>query len=346
MRLLMKLRNLSMGAALVLVWFPLAGCMGTTTAVQYKQAPRSDLSGVWDFRTLTPLERPQALAGESRLTEEQATEIENQASQATLESDQPSDGDRGAPPAGANVGAYNSFWFDHGARVSGDYRTALIVDPSDGRLPDLQEGVQLQVGGDELPTDLPVRLRVGGVGTDGPESRGLAERCLLGFSSGPPILPGGYNQNIRIVQTNDHVMVLNEMVHDARIIPVVQRPRLGLDTWMGESHGRWEGPTLVVETSHFNPNLASFSPSFFSSVGNAKDLKLTERFRRLDEDTLQYSFTVDDPSTYTAPFTAVLLMRKSSERVYEFACHEGNYALRNILSGARAAERFASSGSD
>ena len=305
---------------------------------------RPDLAGVWDFRTLTPLQRSEDLGDKAVLTEEEVAQIEAKSAAEAVSADEPSDADREAPPAGANVGAYNNFWFDRGAGVVEDRRTSLIVDPKNGRFPPLQPGVKTQVLGDDLPTDLPVRLRVGGIGTDGPESRGLAERCLLGFNSGPPIIPGGYNQNIGISQTPDHVVILNEMVHDARIIPLGGPPRLPVRRWMGDSRGSWEGDALVVETTNFTDKTSSFSSSVFSAQGTGEHLQLTEKFQRIDENTLRYEFTVNDPATYTSSITAVLHMKKTDDRIYEYACHEGNYAIRNMLAGARTQERLAAEG--
>ena len=307
---------------------------------------RPDLSGVWDFRTLTPLQRPGNQSDKATLTQEEAAEVEARAVARTEQSDQPSDGDREAPPEGANVGAYNQFWFDHGAQVSEDRRTSLIVDPPNGRIPPTHPGAKEQVLGDDLPNDFPVRLLVGGIGIDGPESRGLSERCIVGFNAGPPITPGGYNQNVQIIQTPDHVVILNEMVHDARIVPTDGRGRLPMDIrrWMGASLGHWEGDTLVVETTNFTDKKPSYSGSFFSAVGTADRMHLTERFQRIGENTLRYEFTVDDPATYIRPFTGVLLMKRSDQRVYEYACHEGNYAIPNMLAGARMLEKLAAEG--
>lgn len=302
---------------------------------------KPDLSGVWDFRTLTPLERPEKFADTVVLTAHQAAEIEAEAAQQVATSDKASDPNRGAPPEGQSVGGYNRFWLDTGAGVEEDRRTSLIVDPPNGRLPPLQEGVHTQTPGDAFDAKSLVRMRPAGIGADNPENRGLSERCLLGFNSGPPIMPGGYNQNIGITQTPDHVVILNEMVHDARIIPLDDKPRLGVPHWLGESRGHWEGDTLVVETVNFHPHLPSFMPTFFSAVGTAEQLHLTERFQRVDGDMLRYEFTVEDPATFTAPFTGVILMKKTDERIYEYACHEGNYAMRNILAGARLQERLA-----
>jgi hypothetical protein len=301
---------------------------------------KPNLAGVWDYRSLVPLERPEELTQRENLTPNEATQRAAEALRTTTEQDEPSDPDRSAPPKGRDVGAYNNFWFDNTAGVIKDLRTSLITDPPNGRLPAHRAGVDIQALGDIRADNVAARLRVGGLGTAGPEQRGIAERCLLGFSSGPPILPGGYNQNIRISQTADHVVILNEMVHDARIVPLNGLPKLGVRAWMGESRGQWEGETLVVETTNFNPKLSSFSASFFSSAGTAEHLRVIERFQRLDENTLRYEFTVDDPATYTAPITGMLLMQRTQSRIYEYACHEGNYAMRNILSGARAEERL------
>ena len=291
-----------------------------------------DLQGVWDFRTLTPLERPAAQAGKSVLTEEEAAVVEAAAAAVT------------APektlPIGGEVGAYNNFWIDQGARLD-DQRTALIVDPPDGRLPALQPGVETQVVSldEDLPGVRPVRALAAGIGADSYEDRGLSERCLVGFNSGPPILPGGYNQNVQIFQTADHVVILNEMVHDARIVPLDGRDRLpeGIAQWMGDSRGRWEDDTLVVETTNFTDKVASFNPSIDRAVGVGSTLRLTERFRRAADDTLLYEYTVDDEATFTRPFTAMLRMKRG-DVLYEYACHEGNYGLFNILSGARGAD--------
>ena len=299
-----------------------------------------DLQGVWDFRTLTPLQRPEDQAAE--LTAEEAAEIEAAAVQRAVEADRPSEIRTEPLPVGGNVGGYNNFWFDRGAGVVDDRRTSLIVDPPDGRLPETRPGVEEQ--GDGAEPAWPVRIRVGGIGSDGPEDRGVAERCLLGFNTGPPIVPGGYNQNIQIFQTADHVVILHEMVHDSRIVPLDGRAPLpdDLRQWLGSSRGRWEGDTLVVETTNFTANTASFNPSVVQSIGSGETLHLVERFSRIDADTLLYEYTVDDPATFTRPFTVALPMKRGSE-MFEYACHEGNYGMQNLLSGARA-EELAESG--
>ena len=292
-----------------------------------------DLQGVWDFRTLTPLQRSAGQADKAVLTAEEAAAYEAAAAAAIAPD--------GTLPIG-DVGAYNNFWVDQGARLTDDQRTSLIVDPPDGRLPALQPGVEMHVLSleEDLPGTRPVRVRTAGIGADSYEDRGLGERCLIGFNSGPPISPGGYNQNIQIFQTVDHVVILNEMVHDARIVPLDGRAHLParITQWMGNSRGRWEGDTLVVESTNFSDKIASFNPSIDRAVGTGATLRLTERFRRTADDTLLYEYTVEDAATFTRPFTAALPMKRG-DVLYEYACHEGNYGLFNILSGARAAEQ-------
>ena len=262
-------------------------------------APRTseghpDLSGVWNFRTLTPLEQPEYQAERAFLSPEEAHAIEAKADAESRDLHAPSDPQRPPPPEGDGT-PYNAFWFDHGARVSEDRRTSLLIDPPDGRLPPTQPGVQRQAMGDDQPAQSPVRLLVGGVGTTDPESRGLAERCIVGFNAGPPIWPGGYNQNLKIFQSPGYVVVLMEMVHEARIIPIDGRGRLPMDIrpWTGSSLGRWEGDTLVVETTNLPEKRSSFAPTLFESVGTAEHMRLTERFRLVDDGTLRYEYTVD-----------------------------------------------------
>ena len=303
---------------------------------------KPDLQGVWDYRTLTPLERPANLADRAFLSDEERAEQESAALARDQQSNAPIEVGRETLPVGGDVGAYNSFWVDQGARVVEDQRTSLIVDPPDGRLPELQPGVEMTVLslGEDLPGERPVRARAAGIGADSYEDRGLAERCILGFNSGPPIVPIGYNQNIQIFQTSDHFVILNEMVHDARIVPLDGRAHLPEDVrqWMGDSRGYWDGDTLVVESTNFTDRTASFNPSVWTAIGSGTTLHLTERFSRTGDDTLLYEFTVNDPANFTRPFTAALPM-KAGDGIYEYACHEGNYGLFNILAGARAEEQ-------
>ena len=305
-----------------------------------------DLQGVWDFRTIIPLERPDDRAEQAFLTDEEAAQLEQEAIEEDERLNAPSDVDRPLLPAGESTGAYNNFWLDWGTNVLENRRTSLIVDPPNGKLPPLQPGIRRQQGVDEDGDDVrgmrPVRFRVGG-GIDGPEDRGLAERCLLGFNSGPPVMPSAYNNNIQLFQTEDHVVILVEMVHDFRIIPLDGRPHLSGDIrqWFGDARAHWDGDTLVVETTNFTDKTGSFDPLFSISIGEGTWLTLTERYRRLDADTLLLEYTVNDPTTFTRPFTAQLPMRRSAEPIYEYACHEGNHAMPNMLGGARAEERAA-----
>ncbi|MEE2775476.1 MAG: hypothetical protein VYE73_01755 [Acidobacteriota bacterium] len=301
-----------------------------------------DISGVWDFRTLTPLQRPGDVES-AVLSEDAAADAEKASIERAAREDAPSDLERETLPVGGNVGGYNSFWMDRGARVVEDRRTSLIVDPPDGRIPPRVEGAQEQIPGDDKPSDRPVRIRAAGIGRNGPEDRGVSERCLLGFNTGPPITPGGYNQNVQIFQVPGTVALLTEMVHDSRIIPLDGRPHVADDIrqWKGDSRGYWDGDTLVVETTNFTHKIASFSPHPFASYGSAEKMHLTERFTRVDDDTLHYEFTVNDPRTFTQPFTAILQMQKADHALYEYACHEGNYGLHNVLAGARQEEQEA-----
>ena len=225
------------------------------------------------------------------------------------------------------------------ARATALTQTSLLVTPENGRLPALTAAETARVEAHRAAGGRPVRTRATGVGADGPEDRGLAERCLIGFSTGPPMLPGGYNNNVQIFQAPGYVALAIEMVHDFRIIPVGDHAPLpdGLRQWLGSSRGRWEGDTLVVETTHFSERVGAFSTTF-ESWGTGTQVRLVERFTRLDDDTLQYEFTVDDPTVFTESFSGRFPMSRSDLPIYEYACHEGNYGLGNILTGARAEE--------
>jgi hypothetical protein len=219
---------------------------------------------------------------------------------------------------------YNDFWWDRGTKVISSRRTSLIVDPSDGRIPVLTPEAQRRVQ--------EARAWTAEHSTDGPEGRSLPERCILWTTAGPPMLPGPYNNNFQIFETRDQVVILNEMIHDARVIPLDGSPHLASNVrlWMGDSRGHWEGHTLVVDTTNFSGK--------FSFRGSDENLHLTERFTRVSPDTLLYEFTVDDPTAFTRPWTAQIPVTKTKGPIFEYACHEGNYAMTDILAGARAAE--------
>ncbi len=308
---------------------------------------RPDLQGVWDFRTQTPLQRPTNLGDKAVLTEEEAATLEATVTAHRARQLEPSEVRTEPLPAGGGglaVGGYNDFWLDYGTNVIGDRRTSLIIDPPDGRLPALTaKGETLhQVASlwEDLPLERPLRTRSAGTGADRPEDRGLAERCLVGFNSGPPMMPSAYNNNMQLFQTSDAIVIVNEMVHDIRVIPLDERPHLPATVrqWAGSSRGRWDGDTLVVETINFTDKTASFEPSALEAIGTGLTVTLTERFRRVDENTLLYDYTVDDPTIFTRSFTVAVPMRRSDEPMFEYACHDGNYGLLNILRGARADE--------
>ncbi|MCY4076996.1 MAG: hypothetical protein OXH04_16370 [Acidobacteria bacterium] len=309
------------------------------TLAQSAETPRTpwgdpDLGGVWDYWTFTPLQRPEDLADRDTLTDEEAAALAQELNAEALARDL-------AAPPGSPGGYSQAVWTDR-ARATALTQTALIVDPPDGRIPPLTPEAEAREEARLAGDGQPVRIRVGGYGVAGPEERGVAERCLLGFSTGPPMLPGGYNNNMQVFQTPDAVVLLLEMNHDVRVVPLDGRPELTDDIrqWMGSSRGRWEGDTLVVDTRNFTHRTASFSLTGLA-FGSAEGLHLVERFTRVDGDTLLYEFTVNDPATFTQSFSGRLPMNRSDLPLYEYACHEGNYGMENLLRGARAEEREA-----
>ena len=259
----------------------------------------------------------------------------------------PSDPNREAPPAGRGVGSYNQVWFEQGARVAvvnGEARTSLITYPSSGRIPPLT--VEGQRRKDEYHA---FRDQFGAF--DHPEMRPLADRCIVYYASsptatlGPPMTPsGGYNNNIRVIQTADYVVIHGEMIHDTRIIRLGEPDRLPspVRPWFGDSWGRWEGNTLVVETTNIHPDMGFIE--LRDKIPNSEDLKVIERITRLDEDNILYEFEVQDPRTYTEVWGGQIPWRTFDQQIYEYACHEGNYSLAGVLSGARYEERMEAQG--
>ena len=305
-------------------------------------APRTawgapDLGGIWDFRTITPLERPEALADKPVLTPEEAAAFAEQSIAALNADVRPDDAAQDVERA------YNDFWWDWGDSLTEDLRTSLIVDPPDGRIPARVVGIDEADDARRAGWHRPIRERVVFNGpARGPEDLGLSERCMLGFNAGPPMLPSAYNNNLQFFQTPDHVVIYSEMVHDARIVPLSDQPHLpeSIRQWLGDSRGHWEGDTLVVESTNFTGKTGSFY-TIIDSYGSGATLRLEERFTRVDADTLLYSFTVDDPATFTRPITAEIPMRRTDAPLFEYACHEGNYGMTNLLAGARVQERRA-----
>jgi len=321
-------RQLEALAVTAIVW--LAPAPAASQSADSAAAPPTpwgdpDLQGVWDFRTLTPMERPDASSGNTFLTDEEAAAFRQQTID-VLDADRRDNADRAFGFGSDIERAYNQFWYDYGTTLTEDKRTSLIVDPPDGKIPWTPEG----------------RSRPGtfarafsGMITPGPEDRALSEHCILGFNSGPPMGPSAYNNNVQLFQTPDTVVILNEMVHNVRIIPLDGRPHLAPDVrqWVGDSRGHWEGNTLIVDTTNFLRET--------NFTGSSANLHLVERFTRVNADILLYEFTAEDPRTFTRAWTAHIPMRRSDGALYEYACHEGNYGMFNLLAGARADERAA-----
>ena len=319
-------------AVVLLALVPVAA-QAQTAAADTSTPPRTpwgqpDLQGIWDFRTITPMQRPSELAEQEFLTDEEAAELEaaRRASDNELDDRAPAD----------IVGNYNQFWFDRGTTVVGTRRTSLVTDPPDGRIPALTpEAEKKQAAETEARRGVGPHQPTPGGWVEDLGSNGLQVRCIMGFNSGPPMTPGGYNNNVQLFQTPDHVAILNEMNHNARIVPLDRRSHGDLRQWVGDSRGHWEGETLVVETINF------LRETSFMRGRSSADLLLVERFTRVSADTLLYEVTVDDPTTWTRPWTYAVPMIRSEEPIYEYACHEGNYAMETILAGARAEEKAA-----
>jgi hypothetical protein len=269
-----------------------------------------DLQGIWNNSTQTPLQRPAALGTKQVYTDEELVKLRLRNHDVA-----PQDGD---------PGTYNQFWWEEGGLLK---QTSLIVDPPDGRIPPLTaEGERRRkaraAGGDDR--------------NDNPEERNLAERCI---TRGAPKLPGGYNNNFQIVQTPQYLAIEQEMIHDVRIVPLDGRPHApaAVRSYLGDSRARWDGDTLVVETTNFRNNVDETSYNCCGFAG--EHLTIVERFTLVDQDTIDYRYTVDDPTIFTRPWTVSLPMRRSPGPIFEYACHEGNRAMEGILRGGRAQEK-------
>ena len=284
-----------------------------------------DLQGIWTNTTTTPMERPVEYEGRTVLTDEERAELDALAA---------SYQDREPPPG--STGAYNSFWVDRGQRSA---QTSLVIDPPDGRLPALTDRVR--------DRDAAVAASRNAA-PDSYTDLNLYDRCITRGLPGA-MIPGFYNHNYQILQTPDHVVILVEMIHDARIVPLDGRPRLpaAAGQWLGDSRARWEGETLVVETTGFGPRAdeRAVSGPLHLVLASGEQLHLVERFTRTDADTIDYRFTVTDRLTWEQPWTASIPMSRIAGPLFEYACHEGNYGLLNILRGARNAERQAAEAS-
>ena len=318
----------------VLAWAVLAAAAG---AEDYK-APRNsfgqpDFSGIWTNASLTQLERPSQVKS-LVITEAQARTLEQWWTQMRESDSGPTDPNAPAPAKANDPGGYNAFWLDPGSRVGsirGELRSSWLVEPADGKLPYSAEGRKRFMA--EV-----VRIQTN---YDGPEGRQLAERCLLGFGStaGPPMMNVLYNNIYQIQQAKDHVVILVEMNHDARIVRLADKahPKADIRPWMGDSIGWWEGDTLVVETTNFNPG-EQLRPGIPTTFYVSQDARVTERFTRVSPTQILYEFKVEDPKVYASAWRGEMPLNASKGPLYEYACHEGNYALPGILSGARQAE--------
>jgi hypothetical protein len=276
-----------------------------------------DIGGVWTNATITPLERPTELAGQPFFTKEEAAAYESKTAQQ-------SNRDRRDGPADADVTrAYNEAWWDRGSKVVPSLRTSLIVDPPDGRLPALTPAAQAAARRRAEALQRPAT---------GPEDRLIRERCIAGDNVGPPMMPSAYNNNFQIFQSANYVAILSEMMHDVRVIPLDGRTHLAsnLRSWLGDSRGRWDHNTLVVETTNFNGKI--------SFRGSDENLRVVERFTRTAPDLILYEFRIEDPTAFTSPWSAEVPLRATKGPIYEYACHEGNYGMVGLLSGARAQE--------
>ena len=283
-------------------------------------AGKPDLQGTWSYSSATPLERPAAVKDKAVLSEAEAAAFIKQSEAQRALFDAPRSGD---------VGAYNGFWLEFG-KMSPDRRTGLITDPPDGQLPPMTPEAEkrTQAHKDQLARP-----------ADGPEQRDASERCILGYNAGPPMSPViGYNQNMQLIQTRDTVVLFMEMVHDARIVPLTSKPALPahIRPWMGDSRGRWDGDTLVVQTTNFTDKVWSQYSGW--NWASDENMKLTERFTLVGPDTLRYEFTVDDPTVWTRPWSAMYYLSRTQEQMFEYACHEANHGMVGILRGARGME--------
>jgi hypothetical protein len=298
--------------------------VGPFAAGQGAKAVNPNLNGIWNSATATPLERPAQLKDKAFYTPEEAAALEKQA------------GNRNQEPSAealaksTAVGTYNVFFREFGTTIVKTLRTSIVTDPPDGRIPALTPAAA------EVKRRRLAEIKSPASG----QELGLQDRCLAMVTAGPPMLPYSYNSNYHFVQTNDAVIIYVEMIHDTRIIYMDGRPHLpsSIRLWKGHSIGRWEGATLVVDTTNFNDG-GGFYGDAGGNFGWDRNLHLIERFSLLDKDTLLYRFEVDNPTAFTQPWKGELTMTRAEGPIYEYACHEGNYAMPNLLSGYRASEK-------
>src|SRR5262245_7719533 len=306
----------------ILVLLPIVVTLFATPAFLSGQSGTRNFEGIWNSATATPLERPRELKDKPFFTPEEAAAWERQVAKSNEEP--PPD----APRRG--TGTYNTFFREFGTRTVKTRRTSIVTEPADGRIPALTSAAA------EVWRQRVERQKH----FDGPENMGLQDRCLAFATAGPPMLPYSYNSNYQIVRTRNAIVIHVEMIHDARIIYMDGRPHLppSIRRWMGDSIGHWEADTLVVDTTNFNDE-GGFYGEAFANFGWDRNLHMSERFKLLDAATLLYQFEIDDPTAFTAPWRGELTMARSSGRIYEYACHEGNYSLPAMLRANRASEQ-------
>jgi hypothetical protein len=316
----------------------LAALASTASAAEAYKAPRNafgqpDFSGTWTNASLTQLERPPQVKS-LVITPAEAKTLEAWWTGMRTADTKPTDPNAPAPAKGQDPGGYNTFWMDPGAHVGsirGELRSSWLLEPADGRLPYSPEGRKMFAA--EV-----VKIQTN---FDGPEARQVAERCLMGFGStaGPPMMNVLYNNTYQIQQDRDHLVIVVEMNHDARIVRLTDKthPKPDIRPWMGDSVGWWEGDTLVVETTNFNPG-EQLRPGIPTTFFVSKDARVTERFTRISATQILYEFKVEDPKVYTKTWRGEMPLNTAKGPVYEYACHEGNYAMPGILRGARVAE--------
>jgi hypothetical protein len=299
----------------------------TPTPVVAAKSPHPSIDGSWSFATLTPLERPPSVTKATFASPKERAEFVKQ--------DLADREKRYVDELGGH--SYSVEWYEWGVDTNGN-RTSLITDPEDGRLPPQTPAARERMMASRKATRTPD----GDNGQNaGPEDRSIQERCILGMNAGPPYISAFYNNNLEIVANDDYAMLITEMIHTARVVRLQPTPESPLRQYGGVSRGRWEGESLVIETKSFLAEGAQHVLKFTSAGGGSTSLQVTERFSLKDANTLRYEFTVNDPLTWTRPWTAAVLMARSKEPMYEYACHEGNYAMKNILTGARISEQKA-----
>ena len=312
----MNHRSLVLFIPAVVLLAPLHTAAQTTTSKRTADR-RPDFQGIWSNATLTPFERPPELEGKEFFTEAEAAKFTGAAL------DRANRDRRGATPQEDVEASYNEAWMDRGSKVLSNLRTSIVVDPSNGRVPPLTT---------EAREESAARAAIQQRRPEGPEDLELWTRCILGRTAGPPMIPGAYNNNYQLVQTRDSIAIESEMIHEVRIIPLDGRAHISsaIRLWMGNSVGHWEGDALVVDTTNFTDKTPFH--------GSDRNLHVIERFNLMGPNTLQYGFTIDDPTAFTKAWTGEIIMNRARGPLYEYACHETNYSLPDILAGARAEE--------